>query len=993
MSTYAGKARIGVMAILGVAALAIVGLQRFSGSAYSQMPTPALLVTDKCGHAVTAYPITSNGDVAPLAPSPTGLSEPQFVATDASGNIYATNECSNTVTVYAQGSNGNTPPIAIIGGSNTELNDPQGIALDSSGNIYVADLEASSVLVYPPLGSSTGLLNESPTATISGFKTLLSLPSGIAVDSSGIIYVTDLAGHSVLVYPALGSSTGLLNESPTATISGSKTSLSFPKGIAVDSSANIYVADFVAASVFVYPPLGSSIGPLNEAPVATISGSNTGLIGPYGLALDSTANIYVTDSSAAKVFVYPALGISTGLPNESPTATIGGSNTGLSGPLGIGLDSTSNIYVVNVSSVVVYPALGSSSGLLNEAPGTTISTTMTTALSYPQGIALDSSGIIYVADCPRCYSGHGSPGVNVYPAGSNANISPTATISGGATGLDSPEGIALDSSGNIYVADSGDGACDGFASVYVYPALGGSTGLLNESPTATINGLKTSLCDPIGITLDSSRNIYVADAGSVANGFAPSVYIYAAGSTGNTPPIATISGSNTALIGPSGIAGDFSGNIYVADHLAGSVFVYPPLGILPSQPGYPNVAPLATISGPSTGLSSPIGTVVDSSGDIYVADSGAASVFAYPPLASSTRLPNESPTATISGPLTELSQPLFIGIPLVVGPTPTVTVTPTATATATATLTATATATTTATLTVTPTATNTATATASVTVTPTPSATATATDTPTATQTATATASATASSTATPTATLTATVIATLTPTATQTATPTPSATPMTVVIASPATVNFGTIDATGTSNVKKVALINQGPAIATIESVAATPPFAIVGEDTCTGQSIGLKRKCSFAVEFLPVIPNAVSGGSINVTYNGASPATSLNGIGVEVTLKAPSNETFSPVVAGATGTPKKITISNPATVSVNLGATSIGGSNPTAFTITANTCTGPLPSNPSTCTITMEFTPGSAVVGVQSATVGFSYTYGANTGFVSVPISGTVK
>ncbi len=151
MNRYAGKARIGVMAILGVAAVAIVGLQRFSGSAYSQLPTPALLVTDKCGHAVTAYPITSNGDVSPLAPAPTGLSEPEFVTTDASGNIYATNQCSNTITIYAQGSNGNTAPIAIIGGSNTGLNNPQGIALDSSGNIYVADQGSASVTVYPPL--------------------------------------------------------------------------------------------------------------------------------------------------------------------------------------------------------------------------------------------------------------------------------------------------------------------------------------------------------------------------------------------------------------------------------------------------------------------------------------------------------------------------------------------------------------------------------------------------------------------------------------------------------------------------------------------------------------------------------------------------------------------------------------------------------------------------------------------------------------------------
>jgi len=979
MNRYAGKARIGVIASLAVAALAIVGLHRSSGRAYSQPPTPVLFVTDKCSQAVTAYPITSNGDVPPLAPAPTGLSEPQFVATDASGNIYATNRCSNTITIYAEGSNGNTAPIAIIGGPNTGVNDPQGIALDSSGNIYLANLGSASVLVFPALGGSTGLLNESPTATISGNNTGLSLPVGIALDSSATIYVADLSGSRVLVYSQLGSSTGLLDESPVATISGSKTGLALPFGIAVDSTGNIYAADPTAASVFVYPPLGSSTGLLNEVPIATISGSKTGLVGPHSVALDSSGNIYVADSSAAKVFVYPPLATSTGLPNESPTITIGGSNTGLIQPSGIGLDSSGNIYVTDsvAASVFVYPPLETSTGLLNEAPTAAISAAITTGVSYPQGIALDSSGNIFVANCPPCYGGSGTPGVYVYPAGSNANTAPSAAIIGTSTGLEEPQGIALDSSGNIYVADDGDGACDGTASVYVYPP--GSTA--NTAPKTTINGLGTGLCLPIGITLDSSRNIYVADAGNFVNGFAPSVYVYPAGSNHDAAPIATISGTSTGLVGPYGIAGDFSGNIYVADYFARSVFVYPPLGSLLSQPNYPNVAPIATISGVSTGLAEPAGIVVNSSGDIYVADSSAKSVFAYPPLGSSTRLPNESPTATISGPVTELGQPLFIGIPLVVGPTPTVSATPTPTVTPTATQTATATAT------------NTATATASVTATATASATATATATPTATQTATATASATASSTATPTPTSTATATATVTPTSTQSATATPTATPMTVITTVPATMNFGIVYATGTSNVKRVALVNQGPTVATIESVTASPPFAVAGEDTCSGQSIGLKRKCSFYVEFLPVIPDAVTGGSIDVTYNGASPGLSLSGIGVEVTLNAPSKETFSPVAAGAAGKPKKIKISNPATVSVNLGPTSIGGNDPTAFTITANTCTRALPSKPSNCMITMEFTPKSGVVGAQSATVGFSYTYGANTSFVSIPISGTVK
>ena len=672
MNKYAGKVRIGVVAIFCAVAFAIVGLHRSSGRAYSADPTPTLLVSDVCSYAVTAYSAASNGDVSPLAPVPTGLSAPQFVAIDASGNIYATNACTNTITIYAAGSKGDAAPTAIIGGPNTGLSDPAGIALDSNLNIYVANAGAPGVFVYPPLGSSAGLLNEAPIATISGSNTGLSYPRGIAVDStSGNIYVADESAASVYVYPPLASSTGLPNETPTATITGSNTGLSSPEGIALDSNLNIYVADESASSVYVYPPLASSTGLPNETPIDTISGSDTGLISPYGIALDSTTGkIYVADALATSVFVYPALGKSVGLPDEVPLVTITGSKTGLSYPQGIALDSSGKIYVADTSSVFVYPAGSKGNAVPSSA---TISTTMTTGLGWPQGIALDSTGKIYVADDGPGASGPGS--VFVYPAGSKANAAPTASISGTNTGLSYPQGVALDSSSNIYVAD------EGAVSVFVYSA--GSNG--NVAPTTTISGSNTELDTPEGIVVDSSLNIYVADDGDGSCDGTESVYVYPVGSNGNAGPSATISGGNTGLCYPYGIALDSSGNIYVADEGAASVFVYPPLASLPSQPNYPNVTPIATISGNQTGLSGPYGIALDSNRNIYVADLSANSVFTYPALGSSTGLLNEAPTATISGPLTELGEPQFIAVQPAVAPTPTATATTTPTATPTAT--------------------------------------------------------------------------------------------------------------------------------------------------------------------------------------------------------------------------------------------------------------------------------------------------------------------
>ncbi len=263
---------------------------------------------------------------------------------------------------------------------------------------------------------------------------------------------------------------------------------------------------------------------------------------------------------------------------------------------------------------------------------------------------------------------------------------------------------------------------------------------------------------------------------------------------------------------------------------------------------------------------------------------------------------------------------------------------------------------------------------------------------PTASATATATKTATPTATATKTATPTATATSTATVTATPTTTPTAVSSP-TTLSAAPTKLSFGNVDATATSKPKKVTLTDKGTAAAVIGSVTASAPFAIASAaDTCSGKTIAAKKTCSFDVEFAPVTPGAVTGGSIEVSYNGTSPAVSLSGTGIAVKLTGPSKVTFSSVAAGGTGTPKKIKISNPATVSVSLGATSVFGIDPTAFTITANGCTGTLAAK-GNCTITMEFTPGAHATGAQSATVGSDYTYGANAGVVSVPISGTVK
>src|SRR5205085_9507253 len=118
------------------------------------------------------------------------------------------------------------------------------------------------------------------------------------------------------------------NSPPIAAIAGSNTGLQVPYGVAFDSSGNIYVANFISDSITVYPSGASG----NVAPTTTIAGANTRLKSPAGIALDANNNIYVANfavnTGVASVTVYAAG--STG--NATPSFSISGANTTLNGP-------------------------------------------------------------------------------------------------------------------------------------------------------------------------------------------------------------------------------------------------------------------------------------------------------------------------------------------------------------------------------------------------------------------------------------------------------------------------------------------------------------------------------------------------------------------------------------------------------------------------------------------------------------------------------------
>jgi sugar lactone lactonase YvrE len=251
-------------------------------------------------------------------------------------------------------------------------------------------------------------------------------------------------------------------------------------------------------------------------------------------------------------------------------------------------------------------------------------------LSFPIGVVVDGAGTLYVANLGENY-------ITEYPAGANGDPTPIRRIGPG-LGTAGARFLALDSAGNLYV--SGGGGIAEFA----YGAMPG------DLPVRMISGPDTGLADPYGLAVGDDGTIYVA------NNSGNTITEYGPGANGDVQPVRTISGPSTGLNSPYGLAVDDAGTIFVANYGAKTVTEY-------AAGANGDASPIRTISGPSTGLEGPFGIALGSSGTLYVTNNsltpdGVATVTEYAAGAGG----DVSPIRTISGPTTGLSSPTGIAV-------------------------------------------------------------------------------------------------------------------------------------------------------------------------------------------------------------------------------------------------------------------------------------------------------------------------------------------
>jgi hypothetical protein len=270
--------------------------------------------------------------------------------------VYVSNEVksgsgwASSVNIYSAFLSGNITPSVVISGSQTQLTEVNGIAVDSTGEIYVVNTDTDEIVGFAP-GSSG---NVAPNIVIGGSQTGMSRPTGLALDASDNLYVGNCAsGCGVGSQPPaiLEFSTGSNgNVAPVRDISGSYTQLASANAPALDSSSNIYISNWTANTIEVFAPSANG----NTPPTRVLSGSKTLLEEPDGITVDSDG-LYAGSATANYVerFHVKANG------NIPPVSVVSGGRTHLKFVDGIAVDSRGVVYAtsVNFQGILKFAAL------------------------------------------------------------------------------------------------------------------------------------------------------------------------------------------------------------------------------------------------------------------------------------------------------------------------------------------------------------------------------------------------------------------------------------------------------------------------------------------------------------------------------------------------------------------------------------------------------------------------------------------------------------
>ena len=542
---------------------------------------------------------------------------------------------------------GGAPPAMPVRGVDLPIN-TRGLATDAAGNVYftstldcVFKLDTNGFVTLAAGNSRPGYSGDGGPAA----SAQLNSPLSMAVDRAGNLFIADAGNHRVRKVSPRGIITTVAGNG-TQGFSGdggpsTSAQLNSPRGLAVDSGGNLFIADVDNHRVRRVSPDGiiatvagnGSVGFSGDGGPATSS-----TLFPRGVAVDGVGNLFIVDSPSRVRKVSPDGIITTVAGNgTNGFSGDGGPAAGalLLNPVGVAVDAAGNLFIADSGRVRKV----SSNGII-----TSVSTGDVNYSFYPSGVAVDGAGNLFVADnWNRIFK--------VSPDGSIATVAGSEktwaftnipyALSGGAgnggpaTGaqLVWPTGVAVDRAGNLFIADPGRVrkvfSPDGIITTVAGDGAPGFSGDGGPAPSAHIGGQ----LGPFSVAADDTGNLFLAETVMEFGGFQSGYRVRKVSPSGI---ITTVAGNGTQgfsgdggpstsaqLSGPAGVVADGAGNLFIADTGNSRIRKVSKDGIITTVAGNGTYGTYSGDGGPATSaqVSAPLSLAVDGTGNLFIGSS------------------------------------------------------------------------------------------------------------------------------------------------------------------------------------------------------------------------------------------------------------------------------------------------------------------------------------------------------------------------------------
>ncbi len=592
-----------------------------------------------------AGPAVASGD-ADGSGSTARFDWPQGVAVDSAGNLFVADSFNHTVrkitpagAVTTVAGTAGVAGSADGTGSAARFAYPSAIAIDSADTVYVADSGNHTIRVISPAGvvqTLAGLAGSRGSADGAASVARFDFPEGVAVDAAGVVYVSDSGNHTIRVIAvggAVSTLAGAAGQAGNADGTGAVARFDHPFGIAVDAGGTLFVADHGNHTIRTVDPAGvvaTFAGTAGVAGDTDGTGAAARFSMPKGLVIDVAGNLLVADFGNHTVRAVTSTAVVTtvaGKPGSWGSADGDSATARLLFPGGVAVDTGGSAYIADSGNHAVrkvapggaVTTLAGKSGM-----GTDDGTGPQARFFLPYGIAVGSSGTVFVADT------YNHTIRSVSPVGVVTTLAGTGGLSGDSDGLgaaarfDHPTGMAVDDTGTLFVADTGNHTIRVISSL---GAVGTPFGTAGAAGSADGLGPNARFSSPKAVAVDDGGTIYVADTGNhTIRAIDPTGAVTTIAGKAGEPGTADGAASDARFRSPAGIAVDWTGTVYVADTGNHAIRMILPTGVVTTLAGAPGVRGAANGLGSSARFSAPAGIALGAEDALFVADAGNSAV-------------------------------------------------------------------------------------------------------------------------------------------------------------------------------------------------------------------------------------------------------------------------------------------------------------------------------------------------------------------------------